>query len=157
MAEHGLSYVTGPLAQPLKLIGYPVAQLTAAADNSEADVFVYLDRIKADGTAEVISFGRLKLSHHALAQAPYDTLGLPWHSGLRADVAPPAPGQFVPLSIAMTAVSQVISPGDRLRFVIAGADPRQRNLKDIRIDPAPHISVRLGGADGSRVDLPVAQ
>ena len=157
MAEHGLSYVTGPLAQPLKLIGYPVAQLTAAADNSEADVFVYLDRIKADGTAEVISFGRLKLSHHALAQAPYDTLGLPWHSGLRADVAPPAPGQFVPLSIAMTPVSQVISPGDRLRFVIAGADPRQRNLKDIRIDPAPHISVRLGGADGSRVDLPVAQ
>ena len=156
MAEHGLSYVSGPLTQPLKLIGYPVAQLTAAADNPAADVFVYLDRIKADGTAEVISFGRLKLSHHALAEAPYETLGLPWHSGLKADVAPPSPGEFVPLSIAMTPISQVIAQGDRLRLVIAGADPRQRNLKDIRLDPPPHISVRLGGGDGSRVDLPVA-
>jgi putative CocE/NonD family hydrolase len=156
MAEHGLSYVSGPLTQPLKLIGYPVAQLTAAADNPAADVFVYLDRIKADGTAEVISFGRLKLSHHALAEAPYETLGLPWHSGLKADVAPPSPGEFVPLSIAMTPISQVIAQGDRLRLVIAGADPRQRNLKDIRLDPPPRISVRLGGGDGSRVDLPVA-
>ena len=156
MAEHGLGYETEPLKQPLKLIGYPVAQLTAAADNPRADVFVYLDRIKPDGSAEVISFGRLKLSHRKLAQAPYDTLGLPWHSGLKADVSPPAAGEFVPLSIAMTPVSQVVSAGDRLRFVVAGADPRQRNLKDIRLDPPPHISVRTGGEEGSRVDLPVA-
>jgi putative CocE/NonD family hydrolase len=156
MDEHGLGYTTQPLTQPLKLIGYPVAQLTVAADNPNADVFVYLDRIKADGSAEVISFGRLKLSHHKLAEAPYEVLGLPWHSGRKADVSPPAAGEFLPLSIAMTPVSQVVSPGDKLRFVIAGADPRQRNLKDIRIDPPPRISVRLGGPGGSRVDLPVA-
>jgi predicted acyl esterase len=156
MIEHGVGYASQPLARPLELVGYPVAQLTVAADNPEADVFVYLDRIKPDGMAEVISFGRLKLSHHKLAEAPYEVLGLPWHSGLKADVSLPAAGQFVPLSIAMTPVSQVVAAGDRLRFVIAGADPRQRNLKDIRLDPPPKISVRLGGQDGSRVDLPVA-
>jgi hypothetical protein len=75
---------------------------------------------------------------------------------LQADVAPPAAGEFVPLSIALTPVARVIAARERLRFVVAGADPRQRNLKDIRLDPAPRISLRLGGAAGSRIDLPLA-
>ena len=156
MDAHGISFTSDALAEPMKLIGYPVAELLAAADNPLTDVFVYLDRIKADGSSEVIAFGRLKLSHHKLAQAPYQTLGLPWHSGLQADVAPPAPGEFVPLSIALTPVSLVVAPGEQLRFVITGADPRQRNLKDIRLDPPPTITVRLGGRMASRIDLPLA-
>jgi predicted acyl esterase len=157
MGEHGLGYLSAPLAEPLKLIGYPVAQLTVSSDNPKADVFVYLDQMKPDGTSEVVSFGRLKLSHHKLAQAPYDTLGLPWHSGLAKDVAPPAAGEKVSLSIAMTPVSLVVPRGDSLRFVVAGADPRQRNLKDIELTPAPHITIDVGGRDGSRVDLPLSQ
>jgi putative CocE/NonD family hydrolase len=157
MDEHGISFTSAALAAPTKLIGYPVAQLTAASDNPQADVFVYLDRIKADGTSEVISFGRLKLSHHKLAQAPYETLGLPWHSGREADVTPPAPGEYVPLSIALTPISLVVEPGERLRVVVAGADPRQRNLNDIRLDPAPQITVRFGGDRASRIDLPISQ
>jgi predicted acyl esterase len=156
MAEHGLAFTSEPLAKSLKLIGYPVARLQVSSDNPQADVFVYLDRIKADGKAEVIAFGRLKLSHHKLAQAPYETLGLPWHSGRQSDVAPPAPGQVVPLCIALTPVSLVAAPGERLRFVIAGADPRQRNLKEIRLSPAPEIKVHLGGNGASRIDLPLA-
>jgi len=120
-------------------------------------VFVYLDQVKPDGKSEVISFGRLKLAHRKLAQAPYETLGLPWHSGLAKDVSPPRPGETVSLSIAMTPVSLVVPKGDRLRLVVAGADPRQRNLKDIKLDPAPHVTVHVGGRDGSRVDLPLSQ
>jgi predicted acyl esterase len=156
MGAHGASFTSDELLEPMKLIGYPVAHLTAAADNPLADVFVYLDRITPDGASEVIAFGRLKMSHRKLSKAPYETLGLPWHSGLQADVVPPAPGEFVPLSIALTPVSLVLKPGDRLRFVITGADPRQRNLQDIRLDPAPNITVRLGGPTASRIDLPLA-
>jgi putative CocE/NonD family hydrolase len=157
MTEHGLAYLSAPVTDPLKLIGYPVARLRVSSDNPKSDVFVYLDQVKPDGTSEVISFGRLKLSHHKLAQAPYETLGLPWHSGLAKDIAPPAAGETVSLSIAMTPISLVVPTGDRLRFVVAGADPRQRNLKDIQLEPAPHVSVHLGGRDGSRVDLPLSQ
>ena len=156
MGGHGLAFTSEPLAGPFKLIGYPVAQLTVASDNPAADVFVYLDRIKTDGKEDVLAFGRLKLSHHNLAQAPYETLGLPWHSGRQADVAPPAPGEFVPLSIALTPVSLVLAPGERLRLVTTGADPRQRNLKQIQLTPPPEITVRVGGVDGSRIDLPLA-
>ena len=62
----------------------------------------------------------------------------------------------MPLSIALTPVSLVVAPGERLRLVITGADPRQRNLKDIRLDPPPTITVRLGGRMASRIDLPLA-
>ena len=155
MDEHGLSYTTEPLSAAMTLIGFPVSHLTVTSTNPQADVFVYLDQIGADGAAEVISFGRLRLSHRKLAQAPYETLGLPWHSGLSRDAEDLEPGQRAPLSIAMTPISRVVPAGSRLRFTIAGADPRQRNLQEIRLDPAPEISVLRGGLDASRVELPL--
>ncbi len=157
MDDKGLSYTTAPITAPLKLIGFPVAHLTVSSDNPSADVWVYLDLIGPGGKDDVVSFGRLKLSHHKLAEAPYRTLGLPWHSGLEADNDPPAPGRDVALSIALTPISRVIPAGARLRFTIAGADPRQRNLKQIELRPAPKITVRRGGLDASRIDLPLAE
>jgi predicted acyl esterase len=156
MDSHGLSYTSGPLQQPLKLIGYPVARLTVATDNPDADIWVYLDLIEDGKEDQVVSFGRLKLSHHLLSQAPYETLGLPWHSGLAADLDPPAPGEFVPVSLALTPLSRVVPEGARLRLTVTGADPRQRNLAEIRLDPAPVITVRYGGLDASRIELPLA-
>jgi putative CocE/NonD family hydrolase len=157
MDDKGVSYTTEPLAAPLKLIGFPVARLTVSADNPAADLWAYLDVVGADGKDEVVSFGRIKLSHRKLAQAPYETLGLPWHSGLAKDVDLPQVGTPVDVSLALTAISRVVPAGARLRLTIAGADPRQRNLKDIKLDPPPNISVRRGGIDASRIDLPLAE
>lgn len=156
MDAHGLTFTSAPLDTPLKLIGFPVSHLTVTATHPEADLFVYLDLVSADGRAEVISFGRLKLSHRKLSQAPFDTLGLPWHSGHSRDMLGLAAGEPAPLSIAMTPISRVVPAGARLRLTIAGADPRQRNLKDIRLSPAPEISVLHGGPDPSRIELPLA-
>lgn len=155
MDEHGLNYTSEPLQMPMTLIGYPVARLTVTSEHPEANVFVYLDQLSAEGAEEVISFGRLKISHRQLAQAPYETLGLPWHSGLSTDVQPLAPGEEAALSIAMTPISRVIPAGARLRLTIAGADPRQRNLQEVRLDPAPQITVLHGGNDPSRIELPL--
>ena len=157
MDEQGVSYTSAPLAQPMKLIGYPVARLTVSSDSPDADLFVYLDLVKDGEKGDVIAFGRIKLSHHKLAQAPYEALGLPWHSGLAADVDPPAPGEAVPVSLALTPISRVIPQGARLRLTITGADPRQRNIKEIAIHPAPKITVQHGGFDASRIELPLAQ
>jgi uncharacterized protein len=52
-------------------------------------------------------------------------------------------------------VSRVIEAGRRLRFVVTGADPRQRNLNEIRISPAPRIALVLGGQSAARVELPL--
>lgn len=156
MNEHGLNYPSAPLAEPLTLIGFPVAHLTVTSTHPDADLFVYLDLVAPDGKAEVISFGRLKLSHRQLAKAPYDTLGLPWHSGRSGDMLPLAPSEQAAVSIAMTPLARTLPPGSRLRFTVAGADPRQRNLPDIKQTPPPQISILQGGRDPSRIELPLA-
>ncbi len=157
MDQHGLSYTSKPMEQPLKLVGLPVVSLQVSVDKTDADVWAYLDQITEEGEDEVIAFGRLALSHRALAKAPYDTLGAPWHSGRQADVAPVKPGQMVELQMDLTAVSRVIPVGHRLRLTITGADPRQRNLKDIMQTPPPVFTVTRGGAKGSRIELPVGE
>lgn len=157
MDAHGLSYTSAPLREPITLIGFPVSHLAVTSTHPEADVFVYLDLVSAEGSAEVISFGRLRLSHRKLSQAPYDTLGVPWHSGREADILGLEPDEPAHLSIAMTPVSRVVPAGARLRLTIAGADPRQRNLAEIKLTPAPQIAVLRGGLDPSRIELPLAR
>lgn len=157
MDDKGLSYTTAPIARPLKLIGYPVIHLQMAADRPDADVFAYLEQVGDDGKAEVVAFGRLKLSHRKLSKAPYDVLGLPWHSGLKADVAPLPTGSKAMIDFAMTPVSRIVPVGARLRVTIAGADPRQRNIQDIKQTPPPVLTVFRGDQARSRIDLPVAQ
>ncbi|MFV0643943.1 MAG: CocE/NonD family hydrolase [Sphingomonadaceae bacterium] len=156
MGEHGLSYVSAPLVLPLKLVGYPVARLDVKASTPDAPVFVYLEEVSSEGDAYVVAFGRLLMSQREVSEAPYNTLGLPYHSGLKVDAKPTKPGEKVRLDIALTPIARVVQPGSRLRFVVTGADPRQRNLQDIRLDPAPQITVFSGSKNGSRIDLPVA-
>ncbi|WP_298287724.1 CocE/NonD family hydrolase [Novosphingobium sp.] len=157
MDDKGLSYTTAALTKPTKLIGFPVAHLAVSADKPDAHVFVYLDQVDAAGKAEVVAFGRLALSHRIEGRAPYAAMGLPFHPGRQGDVMPVAPGQVVRMNIDMTPISRVVPAGARLRLTIAGADPRQRNLKDIRQNPAPVITVHHGGTEASRLDLPLAQ
>jgi predicted acyl esterase len=154
--DHGLVYDSAPLDAPLELLGFPVAHVALQLDRSDANVFVYLEEVKADGEVEVLSFGRLMVSHRALSDAPWDTLGLPWHSGREADVAPLGAGETADMIIGMGALSRRVPAGSRLRFVVTGADPRQRNLAEIREDPAPRITVLHGWSAGSRIELPLA-
>ena len=157
MGEHGLSYASAAIDRPMTLIGFPVARLTVTSSDPEADLFVYLDQVDADGKAEVISFGRLKLTQRKPALPPYANVGLPWQSGLSRDAQTLAPGEEAPVSIALTPVSRIVPAGARLRLVVTGADPRQRNLKQIQRDPAPKIAVLRGGDDPSRIELPLVR
>ncbi|NBC36166.1 CocE/NonD family hydrolase [Novosphingobium sp. FSY-8] len=155
MDDKGLSYTTAPLTRPMTLAGYPVARLRVSVDKPDANVFAYLDEVAPDGTAEVVSFGRLALSHRKLAAAPYATMGLPFHSGRKGDTLAMKPGVPADIAFDLTPVSRVVPVGYRLRLTITGADPRQRNLKEIEIKPAPVITLSRGAA--SRVDLPVVR
>jgi putative CocE/NonD family hydrolase len=154
-SAHGLHY-TGPvLADAVTLIGFPVVDLRLAADHGDANVFAYLEDVAPDGTATVVSFGRLAASHRMESKAPYESLGLPWHSGLAADVVPLRPGRPVRLRFELTPAARVFKAGHRLRVVITGADPRQRNLAQIRQDPPPRLSLTLGSTGGSHIELPI--
>ncbi len=153
--DKGLTYTSAPLAAELTMVGIPLLRLSLAADRPDANVFAYLEDVDAAGKATVVSFGRLAASQRKVSPAPYDTLGLPWHSGLSSDVQALAPGKFVPLAFDLTPSARVFAAGHRLRLTITGADPRQRNLKEIRQDPPPRLTLAVGGADPARIELPL--
>jgi uncharacterized protein len=151
----GLTF-TGPvLPQDRTMAGYPVVHLYLAADQHDADVFAYLEDVDQNGKASVVAFGRLAATYRKVSEAPYDMLGLPYHSGLSADAEPLDPGHPVELSIGLLPSAYIFKEGHRIRVTVTGADPRQRNLEEIRKDPPPRLTVFTGGDKVSRVDLPL--
>jgi predicted acyl esterase len=151
----GLSFTSDPLPVEHELIGFSVVHLRVASDRPEPSLFAYLEQLGPDGSAEVLAFGRLAAAYRKTAPAPYEVLGLPWHTGKAGDHMPLTPGTEVELSFALTPTSRVLAAGTRLRLVVTGADPRQRNLREIRLDPPPEISIALGGRTGPRIELPL--
>jgi putative CocE/NonD family hydrolase len=152
---HGLSFTSEALRADHELIGYPVVNLPVSSDQPEPILFAYLEQLAPDDTVSVLAFGRLGAAYRKTAEAPYDALGLPWHAGTAADYAPLQAGEEALLSFALTPISRVVPAGHRLRLVVTGADPRQRNLATISRDPPPRIRLVLGGTAGARIDLPL--
>lgn len=153
MEGHGPSYTSPALPADRVLLGFPIAHLRVAADRADANVFAYLEDVAPDGKAEVVSFGRLAAAQRKPGRAPYDNLGLPWQSGRQADASPLTPGKPVDMVFNLTPTGRLIPAGHRLRFVVTGADPRQRNLAAIRQTPPPVLSVERG--PGSYIEVPL--
>ena len=153
--EKGLTYTSPPLAEDVTITGHPVVHLQVSSDQPGGNIFVYFEEVAPDGEAENVAFGRLALWNRAVSDAPYDNLGLPWHSGLSTDALPVEPGVSYPLEIALMPTSKVFRADHRMRVSIRGADPRQRNIDEIRRDPPETLSVTLG--PDSRIVLPVLE
>jgi hypothetical protein len=149
----GADYTTTPLAADLQVTGHPIVHLWISADAPDVNVFAYLEEVDAGGASRIISHGRLRASFRRLARAPYADGGLPYHSGLAADARPLTLGVPVELTFDLLPISNVFLAGRRIRLVITGADPRQRDLQPIT--PAPVITLYRGDAHASFVDLPV--
>nr|WP_315381216.1 CocE/NonD family hydrolase [uncultured Sphingomonas sp.] len=140
----GVTFTSRPLAADAAIEGYPILTVRAAADRPQANLFGYLESVDPAGKVTMLAFGRLAFSHRKTGMAPYDHLGLPYHSGLKADVAPVAPGRPVELAFALSPCALTIPAGHRLRVTLAAADPRQRNLAEIRDGLARTLTVYAG-------------
>jgi uncharacterized protein len=153
--RHGLSYQTEALAHDTHVAGNPLVDLWLSASTPDADVFVYLEDIAPDGAIDIVTHGRLRVSHRGEQAAPYrNFMSLPYHRGNRADTQPLVPGQPARLRIALLPTSIIIAAGHRLRLTIAGADPRQRS-RNLSFDPAPEISILHDAGHRSALELPV--
>ncbi len=141
------------MTQDMWLSGFSVVRMTVASSTPEAYVFGYLEDVAPDGTAILVAQGRLLASQRKEGPAPYDTLGLPWHTGLRADAQPMVPGRAVEMAFDLSPTSRIIATGHRLRLSFTGADQRQRNLPDLKTDPAPVLDITTGGRAASSLEL----
>jgi putative CocE/NonD family hydrolase len=148
-----LTYTTAPLGDDVVVTGHPVARLWLSTEAPDVDVFVYLEDVAPGGASTYVTEGVLRASHRALAAPPYDTLGLPYHSHRRADVAALPPGAPVELALALQPTAYRFRAGHRLRVVVAGADAD--NFDTPVLVPAPRLKVLREPAHASRVEVPV--
>ncbi len=98
-----LSFDTGPLAEPVEILGVPVARLDLAADQPLALVAVRLCDVWPDGASTLITRGLKNLSHRTGDSRP----------------EPLIPGQRYPVDVPLNAIGYQVPAGHRLRLAVS--------------------------------------
>lgn len=130
-----LVYDSGPLSEDIEILGFPKALLRAAADAPLANWFARLSDVAPDGQVTLVTGAGLSGAQRGSASQP----------------APLTRGQRYPLEVEMHFTSWVFPKGHRVRLAVS-------NALWPMIWPTPYAmtaQLSLGGADGSRLVLPV--
>jgi putative CocE/NonD family hydrolase len=149
----GFTYTTPPLAAAVEVTGHPVVHLWISSSAPDADLFVYLEEVDGKGASRYVTEGMLRASDRATADPGYDTAGLPYHRGNRADRDDLAPGQPVELVFDLYPTSTLFAAGHRIRVTVTGAD--KTNAVTPRRNPPPRITLYREAGKSSYVELPV--
>jgi len=150
-----LTYTTSPLETDVEVTGHPVVHLWLTTDAPDLDVFVYLEEVDRSGKSTYITEGDLRASHRKLSQAPFNNLGLPYHSHYKSDSAPILAGEPVELAFSLLPTSYQFHKGSRIRITVVCADAD--NFDTAVINPAPKLQLLRGMNQPSFIQLPVAQ
>jgi putative CocE/NonD family hydrolase len=146
----GIAYQSEPLSNDTQITGYPVAHLWIVTDSTDVDVTARIEDVSPDGRSSSFQMlGRLRASERALSRAPYDNLGLPWHSYRVADAHALNPGTPVELEFDLLPMSYVFKAGHRIRVTVTFADPMRRT------EGVPTVSVLNESRRRSYLVLPV--
>jgi uncharacterized protein len=132
---YGLLYDSAPLDQELPILGRPRACLQASATAPTAHWFVKISDVAPDGVTTLVTGA-------GLAGAQRDSMRAP---------APLVPGRTYSLCLDLHLISWVFPKGHRVRIAVS-------NSMWPMIWPTPFAmttALELGGAQGSRIDLPV--
>jgi len=153
--QKALTYTTPPLKDDMEVTGHPVAHLWLTTDGPDLDAFVYLEEVGLNGKSTYITEGDLRASHRKLSKAPYNNLGLPYHSYYKSDQAPIPASEPVELVFNLLPTSYIFHAGSRIRITITCADAD--NFETPVLDPAPKVRLLRDMNHPSFVQLPVVQ
>lgn len=150
-----LVYDTPPLEVDYEIVGEPVLDLRVASRTDDPAFFAYLEDVAPDGTVTYLTEGMLRAIHRKPANPadlPYDQGPAP-HSFRRLDAELVTPGEAMRIQFALLPVAARIRAGHRIRIAITGADvPLFTRYSN---GAAETFTVYWGGADGSRLELPM--
>jgi putative CocE/NonD family hydrolase len=153
--KKGLTYTTSPMETDMEVTGHPIVHLWLTTDASDLDAFVYLEEVDGNGKSSYITEGNLRASHRKLSKAPYNNIGLPYHSHYQNDLAPIPAGKPVELVFTLLPTSYRFRKGTRIRITVAFADAD--NFETPVIDPAPKLRLLRDMNHPSSIQLPVVQ
>ncbi len=169
-----LVYETSALTADLQITGHPIVELLLSANQSDADVYVYLSDVDEAGNAFYVSESQLRAGWHRefpddlQVDSLYDVKpDLPWHSYNKADFDPTpfANDQQISMKMDLTPTSWLFQKGHKIRLSIAGADYGNFELhptlcKDNQLENCVETEIvvhRGGELPSSVLTLPVIQ
>ena len=132
---YSLVYDTQPLESDTEILGLPLARLYVSADAPRANWMVKLSDVAPDGAVTQVAGAAFNGTHRNSAREPEDIV----------------PGEEFALNIEMHFTSWVFPKGHRIRFTVS-------NAQWPMLWPTPYpmtTTLRLGGAHGSHVELPI--
>lgn len=98
-----LSFDTGPLAEPVEILGFPVARLELAADRPDALVAIRLCDVWPDGASNLITRGLKNLTHRASDENP----------------EPLVAGERYVVDVPLNSIGYHVPAGHRLRLSVS--------------------------------------
>jgi uncharacterized protein len=153
--EKALTYTTLPLESNMTVTGHPVANLWFSTDAPDLDVFVYLREVDQKGKSTYVTEGNLRASHRKPGGAPFQNMGLPFHSHYQKDLLPITAKEPFEMAFTLLPVSYQFSKGNRLRITVTFSD--RDNFETPVIDPSPCVQLLRDVAHPSLVSLPVVE
>ncbi len=151
--EKGLTYTTDALPDDVQAVGTPVIKMWVTSTYPDGNFIAYLEDIDEAGFSNYVTEGAIKASDRALSDAPFDTLGAPWHRGYAEDQQNLPSGEPAELVFDMLPVSYIFQKGHHIRITVVGAD--QSTYPDAGLNPAPVVHVYRDLQKRSRLELPV--
>jgi putative CocE/NonD family hydrolase len=153
--KKALTYTTSPLETNVEVTGHPVVHLWLTTAASDLDVFVYLEEVDRRGKSIYITEGNLRASHRKLSEAPFNNLGLPFHSHYKNDFMPIPVGEPFELVFSLLPTSYKFHKGSSVRITVAFADAD--NFETPIINPAPELRLSRDISHPSFIQIPVVQ
>ena len=139
----------------LEITGVPVLDVYLSSTHTDCNIIAALEEVLPDGTSRYITDGAMRASHMKTQRGtPRDTLNIPYHPGLTADMTELRAGAPNLLSFNLEGTSYIAHKGSKLRIALAfggcGFDQPEGFPEE-----APTITVYTGGAAASLLRLPV--
>ncbi len=127
-----LCFETGPLEEPVAILGAPVLRLALSIDRPRGMIAVRLNEVAEDGRSSRVTYGLLNLSHRASHETP----------------EPMTPGRMERVAVRLNDVAYRFRPGRRIRLAIS------TSYWPIAW-PAPEPATLTLDTRDARLDLPV--
>jgi putative CocE/NonD family hydrolase len=135
MDDHSLVYDSEPLAQPLEILGRPVAKLSVSADSTRANWVVRVSDVAPDGQVTQVAGAAFNGTHRNSARSPEDIV----------------PGEVFPLEFELHSTSWVFPAGHRIRVAVSNS-----MWPMLWPTHTPFTStLAIGGDHGASIQLPV--
>jgi putative CocE/NonD family hydrolase len=149
----GLTYTTDPLDEDLLVTGHPVVTLHVTSTATDGDFHVHLEEVDTAGVSHYVTEGLLRASHRALAEPPFDNMGLPYHRSHETDMEPMSEDEPATLVFDLLPTSNLFDAGNRIRVTVTCAD--RDNAEVLAFSPPPQVTVFRNRAFPSNIVLPV--